>query len=111
MLTVFIRSSTETLLSTHRVLSPQFFPRPPQITEQERIQHGALKSREHRRINNLKILHFDWTDNELVQITKSFADSFISALNLRGTVSEEQILNALQQAHIASDGYYNVTHA
>ena len=47
----------------------------------------------------------------MVQITKSFADSFISALNLGGTVSEEQILNALQQAHIASDGYYNVTHA
>ncbi len=40
--------------------------------------------------------------NELVQITKSFADSFISA---------DQILTALQQAHIASDGYYNVTHA
>jgi hypothetical protein len=56
-------------------------------------------------------LHFDSTDNELVQITKSFADSFIAALNLGGTISEEQILNALQQAHIASDGYYNVTHA
>ena len=93
------------------MVSPQFFSRPPQKTEQERIQQGALKSREHRRINNLKILHFDSTDNELVQITKSFADSFISALNLGGTVSEEQVLNALQQAHIASDGYYNVTHA
>ena len=93
------------------MVSPQFFLRPPQKTEQERIQQGALKSREHRRINSLKILHFDSTDNELVQITKSFADSFISALNLGGTVSEDQVLNALQQAHIASDGYYNVTHA
>ena len=84
---------------------------PPRKTEQDRIQHGALKSREHKRINNLKILHFDSTDNELVQITKSFVDSFISALNLGGTITDEQILNALQQARIASDGYNNVTYA
>jgi hypothetical protein len=30
---------------------------------------------------------------------------------LNGTISEDQILTALQQAHIASDGYYSVEHA
>jgi hypothetical protein len=30
---------------------------------------------------------------------------------LGGTISEDLILTALQQAHIASDGYYSVEHA
>jgi hypothetical protein len=65
-----------------------------------------LKSREHKRLNR-----FDSTDNKLLQQTKAYADAFITALNLGGTISEDQILTALQQAHIASDGYYSVEHA
>ncbi len=46
------------------------------------------------------------------RVEKAPAKALVApALNLGGTVSEDQILNALQQAHIASDGYYNVTHA
>jgi len=79
--------------------------------EEERIRQSALKSKEHKRLNNLKILRFDDTDKELVQQTKSYADDFIAALDLGETLSEDQILTALQQAHIASDGYYSVEHA
>jgi hypothetical protein len=79
--------------------------------EEERIHQSALKSKEHKRLNNLKILRFDDTDKALVQQTKSYADDFIAALDLGETLSEDQILTALQQAHIASDGYYSVEHA
>ncbi len=46
-----------------------------------------------------------------MQQTKAYADDFIAALDLGGTLSEDQILTALQQAHIASDGYYSIEHA
>ena len=84
---------------------------PAPQTEKERIHRSALKAREHKRLNNLKVLRFDDTDKELVQKTKAYADAFIVALGLGGTISEDQILTALQQAHIASDGYYSVEHA
>ncbi len=84
---------------------------PAPQTEEERIHRSALKSREHKRLNSLKILRFDDTDKELVQQTKAYTNAFIVALGLGGTISEDQILTALQQAHIASDGYYSVEHA
>ena len=91
--------------------SPAKKSNPAPKTEEERIHQSALKSKEHKRLNNLKILRFDDTDKELVQKTKAYADAFVIALGLNGTISEDQILTALQQAHIASDGYYSVEHA
>ena len=38
-------------------------------------------------------------------------DSFLDAIGLKLSVSTDHILQALEQAHIASDEYYNVTHA
>jgi hypothetical protein len=55
--------------------------------EEERIHQSALKSKEHKRLNNLKILRFDDTDKALVQQTKSYADDFIAALDLGETLS------------------------
>ena len=77
----------------------------------ERIHRNALKSREHKRLNSLKILQFNDIDKKLVQHTKFYADAFIAALDLGGTITEDQIFTALQQARIASDGYYSVEHA
>jgi len=81
------------------------------VTEQERIRRGALKAKEKLRINNLKILHFDSTDHMLVAKAKTTVDTFSSALGIKSPITEADILNALQQAHIASDEYYNMTHA
>ena len=81
------------------------------VTEQQRIQQGVLKSREKQRLNNLKILQFDSKDHQLVHETKVHVDSFITSLNMGSAISESQILQTLQQAHIASDGYYNITNA
>ena len=64
-----------------------------------------------RGLKSLKILRFDDTDKELAQQTKSYADDFIAALDLGDTISEDQILIALQQARIASDRYVSVEHA
>ena len=69
---------------------------PAPQTEEKRIHRSALKSREHKRLNSLKILRFDDTDKELVQKTKAYADAFIVALGLGGTISEDQILTALR---------------
>ena len=54
--------------------------------EEERIHRSALNSREHKRLNSLKILRFDVTDKELEQQTKCYADDFIAALDLGGTI-------------------------
>ena len=62
---------------------------PAPQTEEERIHRSALKSREHKRLNSLKILRFDDTAKELVQKTKAYADAFIVALGLGGTISED----------------------
>jgi len=91
--------------------SPAKICNPAPKTEEERIHRSALKSREHKRLNSLKILRFNDTDRELIQQTKAYADAFVDALALSGTISEDQIQAALQQAHIASDGYYSVEHA
>ena len=82
-----------------------------QQTEKDRIQRSACRSKEKQRINNLKILQFDNKDRDLIQSTKSHVDSFLTAIGLKLSISTEHILQALQQAHIASDEYYNVTHA
>jgi hypothetical protein len=47
----------------------------------------------------------------LVAKTKATVDAFSTALGIVGQISEADILSALQQAHIASDEYYNMTHA
>ena len=75
------------------------------------MRTAALKAKEKIRINNLKVLHFDATDKAKIQDAKSKVDSFCSALGITGTLSEKTILDALHQAHIASDEHYNLATA
>ena len=75
------------------------------------MRAGALKAKERLRLNNLKILRFDSTDNRRIQAAKSAVDSFCAALGIKDSLSEEVILDALKQAHIASDEYYSLANA
>ena len=70
-----------------------------------------MKAREKQRINNLKILHFDSKDQLNIATAKKAVDNFAEALGIAGQISESDILDALQRAHIASDEYYNLKHA
>jgi hypothetical protein len=75
------------------------------------MRRGALKAREKQRINNLKILQFDSKDHLNIAKAKRAVDSFAEAIGISGQISESDILDALQRAHIASDEYYNLKHA
>jgi hypothetical protein len=75
------------------------------------MRAGALKAKERLRLNNLKILRFDSTDNRRIQAAKSAVDSFCAALGIKDSLSEEVIMDALKQAHIASDEYYSLANA
>ena len=72
------------------------------------MRAGALKAKERLRLNNLKILHFDSTDNQRIQAAKSTVDTFCAALGIRDSLSDEVIMDALKQVHIASDEYYSL---
>ena len=70
-----------------------------------------MKAREKRRLNGLQILHFDSKDAALIQLQYVKVKEFSTALGLNIHLSENQIQSALEQAHIASDGYYSLKHA
>ena len=81
------------------------------MSETERMQRGAMKAREKLRINSMKILQFDSTDKGKVAKAKMAVDEFTHSLAIKAQLSDKDILDALQQAHIASDEYYNLKHA
>jgi len=51
------------------------------------------------------ILQFDSTYTQRIKEAISTVESFCSALGIKGSISEEVIMDALKQAHIASDEY------
>lgn len=85
--------------------------RPPQPTsrqqptEQDRMRQGTLKARERLRINSLKILQIDKTDDRITAAAKIAVDAFTSAIGASDSISEELILDTLQRAHVASDDF------
>jgi len=77
----------------------------------EQRLHGALKTKEKRRINELKILQFDSRDKLLIAENTAHVVAFMSCLGLDASIDPLQIEDTLQQAHMASDEYYTISHA
>jgi len=82
-----------------------------QLRDQQQRHLGALKTKEKRRINALKILHFDDRDHELIAASVTKVRSFLKALGLQSLITYDQVTEALQHAHRASEEYYTTKHA
>jgi hypothetical protein len=70
-----------------------------------------LKVKEKLRINALRILHFDESDEIVVKEAYHQVSQFIRGLNLNFGLTASDVLFALQDAHRASDEYYTMRHA
>ena len=81
------------------------------LSDHQRLRNGVLKAKERKRINSLKILHFDSRDEELIARQATAVNEFSRALGLHGQLTPSQLRTALEQAHVASDGYYSQKHA
>ena len=86
-------------------------PRTTTVIRAPAIKDGALKAREKSRLNGLQILRFDSKDVALIQLQYVTVKAFSTALGLNIHLSENQVQSALEQAHMASDGYYSLKHA
>jgi len=80
-------------------------------SEEDKRVKGALKTKEKRRINELKILHFNDRDEVLINEMQLLVEAFMVNLGLTESITQHQLLDTLQKAHVASDEYYNITHA
>ena len=75
------------------------------------VNIGVSQISRQKKNNSLKILHFDSRDEQLISVQLAAVLAFSGALAIHGQLTALQLRSALEQAHIASDGYYSQNHA